>query len=742
MSFLQMSFSGAVMIVVIVLIRALAMHRLPKKAFLALWAIVLLRLLLPVSVPSVFSVYSLMGTSAMPVLETVQELPMMQALPVPATQLTTGDTMPLQTGVEASVPAGFIIWATGALACGLLFAIPYMQWYHRFQTSFPVTHPLARVWLKAHPLRRLLAIRQSDQIFSPLTYGILRPVILLPKDTDWQQTDLLQYVLAHEYVHIRRFDTVTKLILILALCVHWFNPLVWVMYLLANRDLELSCDEAVVRLFGEDTRSAYALTLIRMEEQKSSWIPLYQGFSKTAIEERITAIMKTKKTSLLAVAAAVTLIIGLTVGFATSAATDVLKADDLTDTEPGAPAEPNFSAEDYAKLQDLQFEGYENMTVSAFQTRVWELTDTVEYTELLERFWLDDSFYALRDTNQDAGFLCYTLVPLTAERWRTREFAGYAQTKYEYGTQLDQASLEYKFALTVVNADKLTVGEYNAARRGMQEGWNAFFQEKTVLELQNEQAMQKALQAELEARIKRLSNASLQIRVLDNTFIPLAGNPTAEQNPPEQQKTPEPREYPNGTEADYQSLLALKTPNYQKMSVAEFNETLLDWGNADFDRTQRIQEDVVRKDFQVTLSPEERAFVSLTMILSNEENFRLIQSSKTGKPEGDAWYGGVSLNKEIDDGAAWCNLYYQMSYHIADKEQLSVAERDRSVGGVIDGIQKFWDGTSAEELLKMSESDVYKYMNRLASQYSNDLITISFSKDRVQFEHMDERDYM
>ena len=68
----------------------------------------------------------------------------------------------------------------------------------------------------------------------------------MPTSTKWENTDSLAYVLAHEYVHIRRFDSIRKLVLIVVLCVHWFNPLVWVMYILANRDIELSCDEAVV----------------------------------------------------------------------------------------------------------------------------------------------------------------------------------------------------------------------------------------------------------------------------------------------------------------------------------------------------------------------------------------------------------------------------------------------------------------------------------------------------------------
>ena len=108
---------------------------------------------------------------------------------------------------------------------------------------------------------------------------------------DWKNEKQLQYVLSHEYVHIYRYDTVTKLIATLALCIHWFNPFVWVMYILFNRDIELACDESVIRQFGEKSKSAYSLMLINMEATKSGLLPFCNSFSKNAIEERITAII-------------------------------------------------------------------------------------------------------------------------------------------------------------------------------------------------------------------------------------------------------------------------------------------------------------------------------------------------------------------------------------------------------------------------------------------------------------------
>ena len=208
----------------------------------------------------------------------------------------------------------------------------YWQCRREFRASLPVEAPFAARWLDRHRLRRPLAIRQCDRISTPLTYGLLRPVILVPKSADWSDEEAMSYVLTHEYVHVRRLDGAAKLVLAAALCLHWWNPLVWVMYVLANRDLELSCDEAVVREFGVETRAVYARTLIRMEENRSHRIPLVSHFSKNAIEERIRAIMKIRKTTVLTLALACLLVLGTGTVFATSPWTE----DDLVPlpTEP------------------------------------------------------------------------------------------------------------------------------------------------------------------------------------------------------------------------------------------------------------------------------------------------------------------------------------------------------------------------------------------------------------------------
>lgn len=319
MSLLQMSFLGTVIILLIVVLRAVLINRLPKKTFLILWWIALIRLLVPFSIKSVTSIYSLLQSiysdiNPVRTAQTTTFLPIHGNMPEIANGLS--EAMVQRT---ESISILSVIWLAGLLLCFGFFAVSYIKCYREFRFSLPVENDILEAWKEKHPLKRSLSIRQTETIAAPLSYGVIRPVILMPKNIEWKNIYQLRYVLEHEYVHIRRLDMLTKLIMIAAVCIHWFNPLVWVMYILFNRDLELSCDETVVRRFGMDIKSVYATALISMEEKKSGLTPLCNSFSKNAIEERIRAIMKIKKTSKFAVIISAVLVICVTGGFATSA---------------------------------------------------------------------------------------------------------------------------------------------------------------------------------------------------------------------------------------------------------------------------------------------------------------------------------------------------------------------------------------------------------------------------------------
>lgn len=315
MNLLQMSFTGAVMILAVTVIRAIAINKVPKKTFLVLWGIALVRLMIPFSLPSWFSIYSLWNREMPTERMNTAAGTLIPVIPAGHQAATPHNTV----GPMANVSAPEIIWILGCVLCAFFFATAYWKSYKEFQMSLPVRNDGIKKWLETHPTRRTITVRQSSLVSSPLTYGVIHPVILLPKTTVWNNEETLHYVLTHELVHIKRFDIITKVVLAVALCVHWFNPLVWVMYVLANRDIELSCDETVIRQFGENTRAAYAKVLISMEETRSGFTPLCNNFSRNAIEERITAIMKTRKTTVVSLVLAALIVAGTTTVFATSA---------------------------------------------------------------------------------------------------------------------------------------------------------------------------------------------------------------------------------------------------------------------------------------------------------------------------------------------------------------------------------------------------------------------------------------
>ena len=299
MTLLQMSAAGGAMILAITILRIFALHKFPKKYFLLLWEIVLFRLILPVSVSSGLSVYSFFnggetvrgyGEGTRPGAAFFQPVPS-------AIYLGGGNAGGVQgthNGAQEIFPWE-IVWLTGMVLCAAFLFVSYLHWYRKFRTSVLVKNEFVSRWLEQHKMKRPVRVRQSGKIAAPLTYGIFQPVILVPEAMEWGNEKQSECVLLHEYMHIRHWDMLLKLTAALALCIHWFNPMVWLCYLLFNRDIELACDEAVVGQMGEGAKAVYAMTLIRMEEKKSGLMPACNHFSKNATEERVTAVMKAKK---------------------------------------------------------------------------------------------------------------------------------------------------------------------------------------------------------------------------------------------------------------------------------------------------------------------------------------------------------------------------------------------------------------------------------------------------------------
>jgi len=827
-----MSLTGGILILAVALLRAAALNRLPRGTFRILWGVAVVRLLAPFSIPSPWSVYTL-----------AESAPVRGAVQAPAAAPVLQTAPPAAAAPEAggggAFPVWTALWLAGVLVCAAYFAASYVHCRRKFRTSLPVDSRQVRDVLADCRLRRHVSVRQSGCVDTPLTYGTIRPVILLPKSTDWTENERLAYVLEHELAHIRHFDAAAKLVLTAAACVHWFNPLAWLMRTLANRDMELSCDEAVVRRFGADSRPAYARTLISLEERRSGLGPFASAFSKNAIEERIKAIMKIRKRTFAAVLAAALLVCGVSVAFATSAEKNTSPRPNVTDG--------TFTEEELDRLAALWFEGYGDMTVADYQEKMWRERDNPQDIALLDRYgqygvkagYFDDEA-ASKAANAFDDYFYHVYEPLTASQWQRRSFIGAAMS--------GGAIVEYVCDMVILDRDALTVGEYERAREAADAGLRQVLEGYTAVELADEAFMQDALADKIAAILGGLSSGRLTVSLQGSSYRPPEGgdaalhaqisdqvsadwdrlltpyaafgltyafyDPDHDGNgltmrfqgrevrgiydereeiwitehtgtgsyapdavelyavytdgvltglrlaTPEEQaawtearsqrqadqdilRGEEEREFPNATQADYDSILSLRTEGYREMTLADFNQRLLDWCNEHSDACDRIFCDVIWGDYAVGLTEEERSFVAQTCRLSITENAMLVRSLYTGGPEQDPDFSrNLPTWQHVESGitTAWCDLYYDLSYHISDKSAATVDERDRCVAGMEDAIRTFWDETPMDELLVMTEEDVVSRFQTWAAENSTDKVAIRpITGDNIHFEAADER---
>ena len=257
-------------------------------------------------------------------------------------------------------------------------------------------------------------------------------------------------------------------------------------------------------------------------------------------------------------------------------------------------------------------------------------------------------------------------------------------------------------------------------------------------ELQSEEYMVAELKTFVEGILPDFQTPELAVAI-EYAYFPLS---TAEENTrgngSGNDVEHEQRTAPNGTQADYQSLLALKTPDYQDMSLADFNAALLAWADADYERMVRVEEDDRYDDFKVPLSEDERSFVGRTVFLSGKENAQAVRSVYTGMPENDPWHDQYLPMRfgASGDRAGWCSLYYQFSWHIADKAAVTVGERDRQLSGMMKAVQDFWNEADTAELLKMNEADIVAKLQEIMGTYSTSNITITTSEEDVTFENI------
>jgi beta-lactamase regulating signal transducer with metallopeptidase domain len=318
--------SASLLIVVVTGIRFLFKGRISRRLQYALWGLVLLRLLVPFSLPaSPFSVMNAVPESSFTGRQ-VYVLPLSRQ-PVAATPgvsvdengtvmdansfgyaVLAGDGKTI-TRYAGKLSLGEILrlfWLGGGLACGLWFSAANVLFYRRLRQT-----------RRFYPGAGKLPVYVSEYLASPCLFGVFRPAVYLtPKAVATEEN--LRYVLAHEQCHYRHGDQIWALLRGLCLAVWWWNPLVWAAAFFSREDSELACDEAVLRQVGRENRLAYGRTLVEMIAVRQAPAGLLGATTvmvsgKRGLQERLKMIVNSPQ-PLIPAAVAALLIVALGAG--------------------------------------------------------------------------------------------------------------------------------------------------------------------------------------------------------------------------------------------------------------------------------------------------------------------------------------------------------------------------------------------------------------------------------------------
>lgn len=202
----------------------------------------------------------------------------------------------------------WIRWGGTGIALLILVA-DYTRFYCGMRQKEALSDDAVCRWVKAHSPRLHFRIYTAPSAASPMVYGLFSPKIVLP--VQQYSTMQYEYILLHEWMHIRRLDLWKKAFMFAAAVLNWYNPACWLMLLLFNRDIELACDADVLRALSEEEHAGYAHVLLDCYCRMNPSAISGTGFLSGILQERIGAIMNQKKISLKAKCCTVFLLGGL-----------------------------------------------------------------------------------------------------------------------------------------------------------------------------------------------------------------------------------------------------------------------------------------------------------------------------------------------------------------------------------------------------------------------------------------------
>ena len=341
---LNMSITAGLIALIIILLRGTLGRVLPRIFSYALWTVVLFRMICLISFPSVFSALGKFKTGLDIYASALKATPLTEALDFkalsghraqelsgltdyPAGAATTEASNGLAGVNISSAPAlaGYFaaavtaLWILGIVALLIYNVISYGKLCRSIGTAtFFKEQELVEECKASLHMKRTVRVYESDKADSPFVCGILRPKVVLPAAmilpaaahwTGGQGRESVRHILLHELYHVKRFDYIVKPLAFLALCVHWFNPVLWISFRLFEKDMELSCDEGAVKALKTGTGGDYAETLLNMASAGNGiGRNCALAFHESNVKERVKHIVKYKKPGLAAGVASVVIL--------------------------------------------------------------------------------------------------------------------------------------------------------------------------------------------------------------------------------------------------------------------------------------------------------------------------------------------------------------------------------------------------------------------------------------------------
>ena len=304
LSIINMSISASYIVLAVFLLRLL-LKKAPKWIAVVLWGVVAIRLICPISLESIFSLIPSAETVS-PDIMTEQIPTINTGIPIINSTLNPviGESFTPIPGASSNplqiwIPILASVWLAGVAVLFAYMLISYIRVKRKIGTAVLLRD---NIW-------------QSENVVSPFVLGLIKPKIFLPFSMRQQDMD---YVLAHEQAHIRRKDHLWKPVGFLLLTLHWFNPLMWLGYILLCRDIELACDEKVIKELDHNARADYSQALLTCSVNRRMIAACPLAFGEVGVKERVKSVLNYKKPAFWIIIVAVVTCVAVAVCFLTN----------------------------------------------------------------------------------------------------------------------------------------------------------------------------------------------------------------------------------------------------------------------------------------------------------------------------------------------------------------------------------------------------------------------------------------